>query len=283
MPDADGPVGERPAAGALRPVTPMGIAAADLEEVLAGVGDTGLPADLMVRLKRAHRLVGGLDRYLEACTTPESPALRRLASQTALEDWKVRSAEAPVFLETEMLSGHVEGQLLKMLVHATGARRVLEIGMFTGYSALAMAEALPANGHLVACELDPGVAALARRFFGESPAGSRIEVRVGPAATSLEDLAAENATFDLIFIDADKPGYLSYFTAALDHDLLARRGLICVDNTLLQGQPWMDPQPGTSGAAIRGFNQAVAADPRVEQVLVPLRDGVTLIRRCRDA
>ena len=177
-----------------------------------------------------------------------------------------------------MLSGHVEGQTLKMLVHATRARRVLEIGMFTGYSALAMAEALPAGGHLVSCEIDHEVAAFAQRCFQDSPDGSKIAVRVGPALATLSELDAAGVVFDLVFIDADKAGYSGYLTALLDFGLVAPHGLICVDNTLMQGQPWRPGEPTANGRAVAAFNQAVAADPRVDQVIIPLRDGLTLIR-----
>jgi caffeoyl-CoA O-methyltransferase len=177
-----------------------------------------------------------------------------------------------------MLSGHVEGQALKMLVHATRATRVLEIGMFTGYSALAMAEALPGDGQVIACEIDSGVAAFAERCFRESASGHKIVVKVGPAQRTLRELSEAGQRFDLVFIDADKAGYLGYLTTVLDTGLLRPHGLICVDNTLMQGQPWLPGEPTANGAAIADFNQAVAADPRVEQVIIPLRDGLTLIR-----
>ncbi len=240
-----------------RPVTPLGL-----------IGEA---------LDRAQRLAGGLDDYVAACTTPESPALARLAAQTQAHDWAGHPG-AP--LEQEMLSGHVEGQLLQLLVRVSGARRVLEIGMFTGYSALAMAEALPDDGVLVACELDAEVARLAQASFDASPGGERIDVRVGPAAQTLAQLAADGEPFDLVFLDADKGGYLGYFRTLLDTGLLAAGGLLCADNTLLQGEPYLDAGARTeNGAAIAAFNAAVAADPRVQQVLLPLRDGLTLIRR----
>ncbi|GAA4789855.1 hypothetical protein GCM10023200_25770 [Actinomycetospora chlora] len=265
-----------------RPVTPVGILAALLDRVadgLDGLHDAAaVPDDVRADLDRARELAGGLDPYLERCTTPESDALARLAAGTRAHDWTDRDGEA-VFLEQEMLSGHVEGQALKMLVAATRARRVLEIGLFTGYSALAMAEALPEDGELVACELDPEAADLARRAFAGSPAGRRITVEVGPAADTLAALAARGEVFDLVFVDADKAGYAGYLTTLLDDGLLAPHGLVCVDNTLLQGEPWLSTPPGVNGAAIADFNAGVAADPRVEQVVLPLRDGLTLIRR----
>ncbi len=255
-----------------RPVTPLGILVGRLGELL----DRADPA-LRDGLQEAYDLAAGLDPYLERNTTPESPALAALAAATAAHDWEHHGGA--VALEQEMLSGHVEGQLLKMLVHATRARQVLEVGMFTGYSALAMAEALPADGRVVACELDPGVAELAQACFAASEAGTRIEVRVGPAADTLAELAAAGTVFDLVFVDADKAGYTGYLDAVLDGDLLAPHGLICVDNTLMQGRPWSGGEAPPNGVAVAAFNAALAADPRVEQVLVPLRDGLTLVRR----
>ncbi len=183
-----------------------------------------------------------------------------------------------------MLSGHVEGQLLRTLVHATRARTVLEVGMFTGYSALAMAEALGDGGRVVACEVDAEVAAFAQECFAASTAGGRIDVRVGPAADTLRALAAAGERFDLVFVDADKAGYATYLDLLLGDGgtgggLLAPHALVVVDNTLMQGQPWVAADPTANGAAVAAFNDAVAADPRVEQVLVPLRDGLTLVRR----
>ena len=179
-----------------------------------------------------------------------------------------------------MLSGHIEGQTLKMFVSMTGAKRILEIGMFTGYSALVMAEALPEEGVLVACEVDRYVAEFAKTCFAASPHGNKISVIVAPALESLRELAAKGETFDLVFIDADKKGYVDYFKILLDGGLLAANGWICVDNTLLQGQPYLSPERQTAnGAAIARFNRVVADDPRVEQVLLPLRDGLTLIGR----
>ncbi len=279
-----------------RPVTPLDLLAARLDEVTRRLDevpglDREVHAELFDGLATARELAVGLGPYLAACTTPESPALRRLAELTTNADWEQGPGSSGPGLEREMLSGHLEGQLLKMLVHATGARRVLEVGMFTGYSALAMAEALPAGGEVVACEIDAGVADFARRCFEASPAGERIDVRVGPALETLRELAdpgdgagpAAGRRFDLVFIDADKAGYAGYLDAVLgsspEAGLLAHGGLVCVDNTLLQGQPYGVGRQSDNGSAIADFNDRVAADPRVEQVLVPLRDGVTLIRR----
>lgn len=243
----------------LRPVTPVGLAVEALE-----LGDAA----------RALALLRGLDEYLSACTTPPSPALAALALASDGHRW---DPEHP--LEAEMLSGHVEGQLLALLVQLSGARRVLDVGTFTGYSALAMAEATGDGGEVVTCELDPGVAEMAATAFAASPAGGRIRIEVGPALATLESLAAAAERFDLVFLDADKPGYLPVFAFVLDHGLVGEGALIVADNTLLQGEPYADGvDVGPNGRAIAEFNAAVAADDRVDQVLLPLRDGVTLAR-----
>jgi caffeoyl-CoA O-methyltransferase len=269
--------------GAPRPVTPLTILASRLDRLAQRASAVpGADPSLVAELRDACELACGLDPYLSRWTTPESPALRQLARRTQAEDWTRHSAGGlPAPLEQEMLSGHVEGQTLKMLVHATQARRVLEIGMFTGYSALAMAEALPADGQLVSCEIDAEVVALAQACFADSPGGSKITVRVGPAQDTLTELAGAGYVFDLVFIDADKQGYGGYLDTLLSTGLVAAHGLICVDNTLMQGQPWLPGEPTANGAAVAAFNQQVAADPRVEQVILPLRDGLTLIRQVK--
>lgn len=271
------------AARIARPVTPTTILAAELDDLAREIdAAAGVPAEVAERLRRARDLAAGLDPYVAACTTPESADLARLAEQTAETDWANRDApDGAVFLEQEMLSGHVEGQALKFLVWLSGAQHVLEIGMFTGYSALAMAEALPEDGSLLACEVDAEAARFAQQSFGSSPAGQRITIAVGPAMDTLQALAgtAGGRTFDFVFIDADKAGYLDYVNYLLDSPLLSPDAVIVVDNTLMQGQPYTGQQRSANGDAIAAFNTAIADDPRLEQVLLPLRDGVTLIRR----
>jgi caffeoyl-CoA O-methyltransferase len=269
------------APGSPRPVTPASILASRLEELSRRLhADQDADPSLSAELREICELAAGLDPYLDRSCTPESAALTLLTQRTQAHDWNRHDdGNTPGHLEQEMLSGHVEGQVLKMLVHATRAKRVLEIGMFTGYSALAMAEALAPGGEVVACEIDPEVAVFAQRCFRESASGHKIQVEVGPALRTLEALSAQDASFELIFIDADKAGYAAYLDAILGSDLLAPQGLVCVDNTLMQGQPWCSAVPTPNGRAIAEFNQLVATDPRVEQVIIPLRDGLTLIRR----
>lgn len=264
-----------------RPVSPLSLIAANLVK-LREQADRLATLDVEFRqtLAETEALAVGLEPYVEALSTPESDDLRALVKRTRREDWSQHFAggATAVPLEQEMLSGHLEGQFLKMLIYALRAERVLEIGLFTGYSALAMAEALPDHGVLVACELDAFAAAFAQDSFQASDHGRKIEVHVGPAIQTLQDISDADVSFDLIFIDADKGGYTAYLEHILAHGLLSPHGLICVDNTLMQGQPYTHGPTTPNGETIKSFNKWVADDPRLEQVILPLRDGVTLIR-----
>lgn len=265
-----------------RPVTPLGILTDHLKAAAQLLENEAVSAELKHHIQQAFKLAAGLDPYVEACTSKESPDLSAIAERTSQEAWNDRfsTGETVRALEQEMLSGHVEGQALKMIVHMTRAKTILDIGMFTGYSALAMAEALPEDGCLVACEVDPYVAELAQSLFQKTAHDRKIGVRIGAALETLNQLANDRASFDLVFIDADKKEYVQYFQTLLNRNLLAPHGFICVDNTLLQGQPYLPKEEQSeNGAAIAHFNQVVADDPRVEQVLLPVRDGLTIIRR----
>jgi caffeoyl-CoA O-methyltransferase len=269
------------AATTLRPVTPLGIIAANLDRLCERAQRLAVKdASFVELLAQTARLAGGLETYLDENTTAESPVRTELVADTASRDWTALSdaGSTALLLEAEMLSGHVEGQLLNFLVRATRATKILEIGLFTGYSALAMAEALPDGGRLTACELDTYAAGIARQWFDRSPHGHKIGIELGPALQTLERVRDAGERFDFIFIDADKGRYADYFELIIGSTLLAPNGLLCVDNTLMQGQPYLPAPHTANGAAIAAFNRIVAGDPRVEQVLLPIRDGLTLIR-----
>jgi caffeoyl-CoA O-methyltransferase len=203
-----------------------------------------------------------VERYVEEHTTPPAPAMAALADET-----RERLAIP------QMLTGTVEGRMLEMLVWATGAREVLELGTYSGYSALSMAAALPEGGRIVTCEVAPDHAAFAQRHIDASPYADRIEVRVGPALDTVAELPGP---FDLVFIDADKVNYRNYYEAVLPK--LAPRGLIAVDNTLWSGRVADESEGDESTAVMREFNDHVRNDPRVVSVQLTVRDGVTLIR-----
>lgn len=204
-----------------------------------------------------------IEAYAQAQSMPESDAARALREETQR-----------TMAYAQMLVGPLEGAFLKMVTQLAGARRVLEIGMFTGYSALWFAEALPDDGRVLTCEIDESSAALGRKHFANSPHGRKIEILLGPALETMRELAGP---FDVIFIDADKVNYLNYYRRALD--LLSPAGVILIDNVLWDGDVLKQPPPDDKTAAIQELNRAVADDPRVTAVLVTIRDGVLMIRK----
>jgi caffeoyl-CoA O-methyltransferase len=172
-----------------------------------------------------------------------------------------------------MVVGPLEAAFLKVMALTVRAKRVLEIGTFTGYSALAMAEALPEGGTVITCEIDPDSAAFARRYWDKSPHGQRIEVRMGPA---LETLRTLTGPFDVIFIDADKANYVNYYRRV--KELIAPTGVILIDNVLWSGRVLNANTHDPSTKAIQELNRVVSSDPRVTAILLTLRDGVFVIR-----
>ncbi len=194
---------------------------------------------------------------------------------TQIEDdllWRLELETYDQLEIPQMLTGRIEGRLLKMLAQLVEAKRIIEIGTFGGYSALSMAEALPDSGYLITCEMDPVAIQFAQRFFDESPHGKKIVLKEGPA---LETLKTLTGSFDMAFIDADKENYLNYYEALLP--LMRPGGLIVVDNVLWSGRV-LNPQE-TSDHAIHRFNHRVKDDHRVEKVMLTIRDGVSLLRK----
>ncbi|XP_031135888.1 uncharacterized protein zgc:113054 [Sander lucioperca] len=249
------------------------------KEIAATSGN--VPEELTCQLQKALDIASGLDDYLELMTTQESEPLAELYRKTISHDWKQVHKEGKTMfqLPKECITGHVEGQTLKMLIHISQAKRVLEIGMFTGYSALSMAEGLPEDGCLVACELEPYLKDFAQPIFDTSPHGKKITVKTGSAMDTLKELAAAGEQFDMVFIDADKDNYINYYNFILDNNLLRLRGVMCVDNCLFKAKVYLKDVTDSNGLALRKFNQFVCNDPRVEQVIIPLRDGISVIRR----
>jgi len=203
-----------------------------------------------------------IEQYAMAHTTPLSPLLEELITVTQERFGR----------QARMLSGQLEGTLLQLLIASMGARRVLEIGTFTGFAAQMMAAALPDDGELITCDVDPKAIDFAKSYFERSPHGRKISLREGPA---LETMRTLEPGFDLIFIDADKENYTNYYEQALP--LLASNGLIVVDNVLWSGRV-LDPKD-ESDRAIVAFNDHVAQDERVTEVILTVRDGVMLVRK----
>ncbi len=208
-------------------------------------------------------VVPEVEAYAEAHSAAESEVCRALREET------YRTMEIP-----HMIVGPLEGAFLKMMTLLVEAKQVLEIGMFTGYSALCFAETLPEDGLVITCEIDPESAALARKYFAKSPHGRKIDIRMGPALETLRTLAGP---FDVIFIDADKVNYVHYYRRALE--LVSSRGVILIDNVLWDGDVLLHPPPDATTAAIQELNRLVASDPRVTAVLVTIRDGVMVVKK----
>lgn len=203
-----------------------------------------------------------IEEYALAHTEPPTDVLERLAAETREE------MDAP-----QMMVGPLEGRFLELLVRLSGARNVLELGTFTGYSSISMAAGLPEGGRIVTCDVDEKAVAIARRHATEAGVVDRIDYRLGPA---LGTIATLDGPFDLVFIDADKENYVAYYEAVLPK--LADSGVIVADNVLWSGRV-LSEDPDESTRAIVAFNEHVHADERVVAVMLTVRDGMTLIRR----
>jgi caffeoyl-CoA O-methyltransferase len=204
-----------------------------------------------------------IDAYAEAHTTAPDPLLAELAEETR------STMSAP-----QMLTGVVEGRFLEQLVFALQAKRVLELGTFTGYSSLSMAAGLAEGGHVDTCEVSEEHAEVARRYHAQSSYGDRITIHMGPALQTIERLGGE---WDFVFIDADKENYGNYYEALVPR--LKASGLMAIDNTLWSGRVIDDEDDSPPTRAIRELNDRIAADDGVIAVQLTVRDGVTLVRR----
>ncbi len=200
-----------------------------------------------------------IEEYAFDHTSYEGDLLRQLEEET------YKKLEIP-----QMTTGRIEARLLKLLARLVGAKRILEIGTFAGYSALSMAEALPEEGELVTCEMDPEAIIFAKKYFDLSSHGKKITLMEGPALESLKKISGP---FDMAFIDADKENYNNYYEAILP--LIRSGGLMAIDNVLWSGRV-LDPQD-KSDKAIHQLNERVIQDERVESVLLTVRDGLNCI------
>jgi predicted O-methyltransferase YrrM len=217
------------------------------------VRTTGLPDDVY--------------QYILKVSSRESPVLARLREATAPRP------------EAEMQISPEQGQFMALLAKLVGARRCIEVGTYTGYSALAVALVLPADGKLIACDVNDEFTRIGRPFWKEAGVESKIDLRLQPALATLDELLKEGQqdNFDFAFVDADKPNYIRYYEKLLQ--LVRPGGLICADNTLgLSGAPIIRQQ-SESARAMREFNEHVHHDERVDLSMTPIGEGLTLLRR----
>jgi caffeoyl-CoA O-methyltransferase len=203
-----------------------------------------------------------VEEYAAEHTAPVGDLFERLAEETR------EKTTAP-----QMMVGRIEGQFLARLVRLSGAKRILELGTFTGYSSISMASALPPDGRIITCDVDPDATTIARRYMDESGFGDRIEIRLGPALETIQTL---EGPFDIVFIDADKPNYQAYYEATLP--LLSEDGVLIADNVLWSGRV-VEQDGDESTRAIKDFNEHVANDDRVVSVMLTVRDGMTLVQK----
>ena len=207
-----------------------------------------------------------VDSRLEDYARDHSTPVPELLDE--LRDYTYRHVDMP-----QMQVGQLEGMFLKVLARTTGARRIVEVGTFTGYSALMMASALPEDGALLTCEIDPKIAAIAQSFFDRSPHGRKIRLHLGPAAESLAKL---NGPFDMAFIDADKTNYIRYFDAILP--MMRKGGLVVVDNVLWSGKVLdSENEQAESTRAIDAFNRHLRNIAHLDKIMLTVRDGMTLV------
>ena len=218
-------------------------------------------------MSRNLQLTDTLYGYLVDHSVREHPVLRELRDETA---------KLPM---AGMQIGPDQGQFMALLTKLTGAKRCIEIGVFTGYSSISVALALPGDGRIVACDVSEEWTAIARRYWKKAGVDSKIDLRLAPAVDTLDQLLAqgEAGRFDFVFIDADKGNYLAYYERCLK--LLRTGGLIAVDNTLWSGEVANPENQKPDTVSLRAFNEALHRDERVDMALLPIGDGVTLARK----
>jgi len=216
-------------------------------------------------LTKSFWMTEPLDNYIVQNWLREPDVLRRLREETA------QMPNAGMQISPD------QGQFMSLLVKLIGARRYLEIGVFTGYSSLAVALALPEDGQVVACDVSEEYTSMARRYWQEAGVAGKIDLRIAPASQTLKVLADEGTSFDFAFIDADKSGYRDYYERALT--LLRPGGLIAIDNVLWAGRIVDMKKTDPDTLALRDLNAALTADERIDLALVPIGDGLTLARK----
>ncbi|XP_059157364.1 O-methyltransferase MdmC-like [Physella acuta] len=244
--------------------------------------ETGAAPELVQALKYGLELVDLRWQFTLFGTSNESQACRNILEETHKHDWKTLHEQGKTTWELRpgMMSGTLEGQFLKSIVSIQRAKRVLDIGMFTGYSALSMAEALPDDGELVTIDQDEYLKTyVGETLLANSPHQNKIKILIGKAPEILKKMAEQKESFDIMFLDADKSEYLEYFKFAFEQNLLAPNGTVLVDNAYRGGDGYI---PSAGETVTKTFVKAVHDNSSLHKVLVPIRDGVLMIRRLAD-
>ncbi|XP_059157362.1 O-methyltransferase MdmC-like [Physella acuta] len=244
--------------------------------------ETGAAPELVQALKYGLGLVDLREQFTLFGTSSESQACRNILEETQKHDWKTLHQQGKTTwqLMPAMMSGTLEGQFLKSIVSIQRAKRVLDIGMFTGYSALSMAEALPDDGELFTIDQDEYLKTyVGETLLAKSPSKKKIKILIGKASEIIKKMVEQKETFDIMFLDADKSHYLEYFKYAFEQNLLAPNGTVLIDNVYSRGDAYI---PSAGENVTKTFVKAVHDDTSLHKVLVPIRDGVLMIRRLTD-
>ncbi|KAL0947353.1 hypothetical protein HGRIS_013470 [Hohenbuehelia grisea] len=263
------------------PATPHDRLCNILDRIQSIAIDEGASPTLLSTIAEAQSLTQGYDAYCDTHSTPPPPIVNSMVENGNAVDWESlhQKGVTKFRLIPEMSAGGYEGTLLAMLARMSNAVNVLEIGMFTGTTTVSIAS-VPSVTRVVALDIEPHLETLVKPFFEEAGISHKIVVRIGDAAQSLRDLASSGEVFNMVFIDADKGNYLTYYKSILDTNLLAPGGFIAVDNTAFKGAPWAENEREyPEGKAIHEFNRTVRLDDRVDVVMLAIEDGLSLIRR----
>ncbi|KAK4814973.1 hypothetical protein QYF61_007878 [Mycteria americana] len=270
--------------------TPAGLIAENLLKAKEiALNDSRVPEQLKNYLQKALDVALGLDPYLDAMATSK----RKTSPDHSPGD--AGGTETRVRLQEKCASGSLngklvnqedkiapdwcKGQIFSMFVRMIRARKILLIGKLKGYSILAIAEELPDDGKIFACAEAPYLGVNSQEAFDYSSDGKKISMRVGPTGDALEALRAEDEHFDIVFIDADQRNAVNYYSFVMDNHLLRMDGVICVENTLMKGQVYLENISDENVLAVRKLNTVITSDPRVEQIILPVQSGLSIIRR----
>ncbi|XP_009995242.1 PREDICTED: uncharacterized protein LOC104388117 [Chaetura pelagica] len=254
--------------------TPAGLIAENLLKAKEiALNDSCVPEQLKNYLQKALDVALGLDPYLDAMATSKRKPSPDHSSGDA------GGTETRVSPQEHHTSGSLNGRIFKMFMHMIRARKILLIGKLKGYSILAIAEELPDDGKILACAEAPYLGVNSQEAFDYSSDGKKISMRLGPTADTLEALHAEDEHFDIVFIDADQRNAFNYYSFVMDNHLLRMDGVVCVENTLMKGQVYLENILDENVLAVRKLNAVINSDPRVEQVILPVQSGLSIIRR----
>jgi len=249
-----------------------------VSKALSVAREKGAAKEVLDAIQEALDLVEAREDFTENYTTTPSPACENILKQTYATDWQALKDQGKTDwkLTPMMMTGPLEGQFLKSIVSMVKAKRILDIGMFTGYSALAMTEALPADGEMVTVDKEKYLETYTRALFDESPHSKKIKIHIGSATEYMKQEAKEGRKFDLIFLDADKSEYKDYMEVAFSGGLLSPGGTVLVDNAYRHGAGYM---ASAGDNPTKQLQTIVKSDASLHSVLVPMRDGVIMLRR----